>query len=70
VDGDITLGGRWATFQGTRCTVFVVQVGVGGYVTWCSPPCDGAVEFFRTPIQAIAAGLRRASGKEMEELTG
>jgi len=61
VNDAVILAGRWATLQGDRCTFFVVQVGVGGYVTWCASPCDRAVAFFRTPMDAIAAGLRRAS---------
>ncbi len=70
VDGDLALAGRWATLQGTRCTVFVAQAGVSGYLTWCGAPCDGAVEFYLTPIQAIEAALRRASGQGMEESAG
>ncbi len=70
VNGDLVLAGRWVTLQGTRCTVFVAQAGISRYLTWCGAPCDGAVEFYLTPIQAIEAGLRRASGQGMEESAG
>ncbi len=70
VNGELVLAGRWVTLQGTRCTAFVAQAGISGYFTWCGAPCDGAVEFYLTPIQAIEAALRRASGQGMEESTG
>lgn len=63
----MALGGRWAMLQGGRCTIFVAQVGVSGCFVWCGAPCDAAAEFYRTPIQAIEAELRRASGQGMEE---
>jgi hypothetical protein len=32
------------------------------YYTWCDDPAERAVQSFPDPVQAIQAGLRRASG--------
>ena len=57
----MSLGGRWAELRGERCPVYVVEVALGdGYFTWCGDPRERAVEFYRSPADAIEAGLRRA----------
>ncbi|MDP9374475.1 MAG: hypothetical protein M3Q65_18900 [Chloroflexota bacterium] len=59
---DISLGGRWAELRGERGTVYVVETALGdGYFTWCDDPAARAVEFYRDPVEAIRAGLRRAA---------
>jgi len=66
-DAEITLGGRWAKLQGERCQVYVVEAAArGGYFTWCDDPAERAVEFYRSPTEAIQAGLRRAADRNEE----
>lgn len=67
LDAEVGLGGRWLTVLGQRCPVYVVQATVEGrYYTWCDDPEERAVEVYRDPREAIAAGLRRATRRGME----
>lgn len=62
LDGDISLGDRWAKFQGEHCWVYVAEAPWdGGYYTWCDDPQSRSVEWYRDPVEAIQAGLRRAA---------
>jgi hypothetical protein len=63
LQGEVSLGGRWVMLQGERCAVYVVEAAWGThYYTWCDDPAERAVQSFPDPVQAIQAGLRRASG--------
>ncbi len=60
--GEIASGGQWLTFEGERCTVYVVAATRGtAYYTWCADPQERAVECYPTATAAIQAGLRRAA---------
>lgn len=61
LDGEVSLGDRWAKLQGERCWVYVAEAKGGGYYTWCDDPAERVVKFYRDPIEAIQAGLRRAA---------
>ncbi len=61
LEGEESLGGRWVKLRGERCAVYVIEAAWGmGYYTWCDDPHARAVEFYRDPVAAIQAGLRRA----------
>ncbi len=61
VDAEVELDGRWVTIQAEGCRVYVVQPAHGsGYYTWCDAPHARSVEYYRDPVEAIEAGLRRA----------
>jgi hypothetical protein len=63
-EGEIALAGRWVTLRGERCAIYVVEAAwSSGYYTWCDDPEERAVQFYLDPIEAIQAGLRRASTK-------
>lgn len=71
LDAEVTLGGRWAKVRGERCPVYVVESALGdGYFSWCDDPRERAVEFYRSPAEAIKAGLRRAARREEENANG
>ncbi len=62
LEGEQSLGGRWVKLQGEWCTVYVAESPWGtGYYTWCDSRQARAVEFYRDPVEAIQAGLRRAA---------
>jgi hypothetical protein len=68
VHGEVELSGRWVKLQGERCLVYVVEGAWGaGYYTWCADPQARTVEFYRTPVEAIQAGLRRAAYRTQEQ---
>jgi hypothetical protein len=61
LSGEITNEGRWVRLPGERCPVYVVEAPWGGgYFTWCGPPCEGIVAFYRDPNVAIREGLAHA----------
>jgi hypothetical protein len=60
LSGEITNAGRWVRLTGEHCPVYVVEALWGGYFTWCGPPCEGMVAFFRNPTVAIREGLAHA----------
>jgi hypothetical protein len=63
LQGEVSLGGRWVMLRGERCAVYVVEAAWGThYYTWCDDPAERAVQSFPDPVQAIQAGLQRASG--------
>ncbi len=71
VEAEVSLGGRWAELRGERCPVYVVEVALGdGYFTWCGDPWERAVEFYRSPNDAIEAGLRRATASSDGDAAG
>lgn len=35
LDGEVSLGDRWAKLQGERCWVYVAEAKDGDYYTWC-----------------------------------
>lgn len=61
IAADVSLGGRWAEFQGERRRVYVFETARGGYYTWCDEGPTRAVEFYPNPHEAILAGRRRAA---------
>jgi hypothetical protein len=62
LQGEIALDGRWVMVQGERCAVYVTEIAWGGgCYTWCDDPRARTVEFYRDPLDAIQAGLRRAA---------
>lgn len=59
---ETSLAGRWAKLQGERCAVYVVEAPwAAGFYSWCDDPRHRAVEHHADPIEAIQAGLERAS---------
>ncbi len=67
VHGTIELAGRWATIEGARCLVYVVEAAHGaGFFTWCDAPHARTLELYRDPVEAIRAGLRRAAHDDVE----
>ena len=60
LEGEVSLADRWAKLQGERCWVYVAAAKGGGYFTWCDDPQQRTLAFYRDPIEAIQAGLRRA----------
>ncbi len=61
LEGELSLADRWVKLQGQRCWVYVAAAKGGGYFTWCDDVQERAIVFYRDPIDAIQAGLRRAS---------
>ena len=61
LEGEVSLGARWAKLRGERCWVYVATAKDGGYFTWCDDPRERAIAFYRDPIEAIQTGLRRAA---------
>jgi hypothetical protein len=62
LDGELSLSGSWVRLRGERSTVYVVEAVSGTrYYTWCDAPHERYVELFYDPVEAIQAGLRRAS---------
>ena len=61
LEGELSLADRWVKLQGQRCWVYVAAAKGGGYFTWCDDVQERAIAFYRDPIDAIQAGLRRAS---------
>ena len=63
---EVVLAGRWATIRGERCAVHVVETRSGdSYLTWCDDPDGRTVECYRSPDEAIQAGLQRAARQEL-----
>lgn len=59
---ELSPSGRWASFQGERCTVYVAEAARGtAYFTWCDAPPARSVEAYDDAVGAIQAGLRRAA---------
>jgi hypothetical protein len=67
LEGEVSLGERWAKLQGERCWVYVATAKGGGYFSWCDHPLERAVAFYRDPIEAIQAGLQRAAKPDSEQ---
>ncbi len=61
LEGELSHADRWVKLQGQRCWVYVAAAKGGGYFTWCDDVQERAIVFYRDPIDAIQAGLRRAS---------
>ena len=62
IEAEIALSGQWAKLHGKQCRVHIVEVGWGIYYnTWCEDPGDSSVHVYCDPVEAIDAGLRRAS---------
>jgi hypothetical protein len=58
-----SLSGRWVKIRGREGAVYVVEGSrPPSYLTWCERWEAREVERYRTPEEAIAAGLRRAGG--------
>ena len=60
LEGELSHADRWVKLPGQRCWVYVAAAKGGGYFTWCDDPQERAIAFYRDPIEAIQAGLRRA----------
>ena len=60
LEGELSLANRWVKLQGEQCWVYVVAAKGGGYFTWCDDSQERTLLFYRDPIEAIQAGLRRA----------
>ncbi len=62
LEAEVSLAGRWATIQGARCRLHILETPSGdGYYVWCDAPGDPAVQFYPDPEEAIREGLRRAA---------
>ena len=62
LEGELDLRGYWVILQGDRCSVYVAEATKGrGYYTWCDCADAREVEFYLDPLEAIQAGLRRAT---------
>lgn len=62
LEGDISLSGRWVKLHGERCLVHVIEATWnGGYYTWCDDPKERAIQHYLDPIEALQAGLLRAT---------
>ncbi|MDQ3855771.1 MAG: hypothetical protein M3281_05175 [Chloroflexota bacterium] len=67
IEGEVSLAGRWVKLHGEKCDVYVVEASDHrGYYTWCDDPAERAVESYGDPVEAIQAGLRRASLRKIE----
>jgi hypothetical protein len=59
---EVELQGRWVRLAGDRGTIFVTASAWGdSYYTWCDIPDQRAVQRYSDPVEAIRAGLSRAS---------
>lgn len=64
---ETSLAGRWTKLQGKRCAVYVVEAAwAASFYSWCDDPLDRVVEHHSDPIEAIRAGLKRASDPKSE----
>ena|SRR5215203_3970372 len=62
LEGEGGLDGRLVKLQGERCSVFIAEgPWAAGFYTWCDDPSERMVAHFDDPIEAIRAGLARAS---------
>ncbi len=69
LDGELTMADHWVTLRGERCLVYVAEAARGGgYYTWCDEPGERTIEHYPDPIEAIRAGLRRATRREGADL--
>lgn len=54
--------GRWIRFRHALRTVYVLESPWGeDYYVWSDPPVDPSTELYRTPREAIRAGLHYAA---------
>ena len=70
VRAHVAPSGRWVEFEGGRCRAYVTAApSDGAFYVWCGDPAERVVERYTDPIEAIAAGLRRAAkpGGERED---
>jgi len=68
VHGEVALAGRWATIEGERCRVHVVEAPWGaGYYGWCDDPAERVVKRYVDPAAAIRDSLHRAAHGEGAE---
>ena len=59
---EVELEGRWVKIDGDQGAVFVIEAAWGnGFYVWCAIPEERGVERYTSAIEAIQAGLRRAS---------
>jgi hypothetical protein len=59
---EVELKGRWVRLAGDCGAVFVTASTWGdSYYTWCDIPDQRAVQRYNDPVEAIRAGLHRAS---------
>jgi hypothetical protein len=64
---ETSLAGRWTKLHGERCAVYVIEAAwAAGFYSWCDDPLDRVVEHHSDPIEAIRAGLKRASDPKNE----
>ena len=70
--GEVSPFGRWVRLQGEQGPVYVAQAAFGqGYYTWCDTPHGHAADPYLDPVEAIQAGLQRATHRTVaEEATG
>ncbi len=62
LEGEVALAGRWVKLRGGRYAVYVAETTSGsGYYTWGEDPAARVVMFYLDPVEAIEAGLQRAS---------
>ena len=67
---ETSLAGRWIKLQGDRCAVYVAEAPwARGFYSWCDDPLNRAVEHYADPIEAISAGLARASACRVGQKT-
>ena len=62
ISSQLTMAGRWATFEGERSLVHVlVAPWSAGFFGWCDAPDERGVRRYADPVTAIHDGLRRAT---------
>ena len=61
LEGELSHADRWVKLQGQRCWVYVAVVKGVGYVIWFDDAQERVIAFYRNPIDAIQAGMRRAA---------
>ncbi len=67
IAGSVALSGRWATIEGERCQVQLLEASWGaGYYSWCDDLTGRSMEHFHDPTEAILAGLSRARRQNQE----
>ena len=66
--GEVSPFGRWVRLQGEQGPVYVAQAAFGqGYYTWCDTAHGHAAEPYLDPVEAIQAGLQRATRRTAAE---
>jgi hypothetical protein len=66
--GEVSPFGRWVRLRGEQGLVYVAQAAFGqGYYSWCDTPHEHVAEPYLDPVEAIQAGLQRATRRTAAE---